>query len=200
MKILNLSAGSSIYTANVYLLTGEWNTLDDVNTLIDAGRDEAIIEKLEAASTGVGKRKLDQIILTHDHYDHAALIPRLKELYSPRVYAASANTDGVDHLLKPSTQLRAADQLCEIIFTPGHSSDSICIYCPQQGILFAGDTPLIIHSSHNTYEPAFIEALKYISRKPVKAIYFGHDKPLLSRCQEILEESYRNVREQRQQV
>ncbi|KPQ41224.1 MAG: hypothetical protein MPEBLZ_04229, partial [Candidatus Methanoperedens nitroreducens] len=61
MKIQNLSGGSTIYTSNVYLITGTWNAFNDVNTLIDVGRDPAIIEIINNASTGVGKKRIDQV-------------------------------------------------------------------------------------------------------------------------------------------
>ena len=45
MKVFNLTENSEVYTSNVYLVTGDFNALSDVNTLIDVGRDEKITEK-----------------------------------------------------------------------------------------------------------------------------------------------------------
>jgi len=39
--------------------------------------------------------------------------------------------------------LQVADRQFEEIHTPGHSSDSIYLYCPAEKVLFANDTPLI---------------------------------------------------------
>ena len=89
MKILNLTTDSKIYTSNVYLITGTWNAIDDVNTLIDVGRDPSVIDKINSASTGVGKRRVEQVVLTHGHYDHASLLPRIREVFNPVVYAFS---------------------------------------------------------------------------------------------------------------
>jgi hypothetical protein len=61
MKIINLFTKGTQYTSNVYLVTGTWNTLADVNTLIDTGRDPAILPTLMAASTGVGKNELSRL-------------------------------------------------------------------------------------------------------------------------------------------
>ena len=55
MKILNLTEKSNVYTSNVYFVLGTWNALPDVNTLVDVGRDPAVIEAIKNASTGVGK-------------------------------------------------------------------------------------------------------------------------------------------------
>jgi len=87
MKIINLTAHSRIYTGNVYLVLGNHNALADVNTLIDVGRDPQAISKLEQASTGVGKKRVDQVIITHEHYDHTGLLAEIKHEYQPKVYA-----------------------------------------------------------------------------------------------------------------
>ena len=50
MKIINLTEKSTVYTANVYFILGNWNALPDVNTLIDVGRDPQIIEKINNGS------------------------------------------------------------------------------------------------------------------------------------------------------
>ena len=89
MKIQNLTGNSSMYTSNVYLVTGTWNALADQNTLIDVGRDPSIIEVIQNAHSGVGKRKLDQVLLTHSHYDHASLLPQIIENFQPTIYAFS---------------------------------------------------------------------------------------------------------------
>ncbi len=75
---MNLSAKSKIYTSNVYLLTGDWNCIQDVNTLVDVGRDPSVIDEIYQASTGVGKTKVEKVILTHNHYDHTSLLPQIK--------------------------------------------------------------------------------------------------------------------------
>jgi len=46
MKITNLTADSKLYTSNVFLVLGEWNTIDDITTLIDVGYDLSIINKI----------------------------------------------------------------------------------------------------------------------------------------------------------
>lgn len=193
MKIANLSAKSKIYTSNVYLLTGDWNCMEDVNTLVDVGRDPHIIEEIYQASTGVGKTRVEQVILTHNHYDHASLLPNIKSVFNPRVYAYSSYLEGVDCFVKGGELIKVADRTCEIIYTPGHSNDSICLYCEEEKSLFAGDAGFIIRSVGGSYEDRFIEALEYICSKDIETIYFGHGSPLNQNCKEILLESLLNV-------
>ncbi len=194
MKIINLYQLNKIYTSNVYLLTGDWNTLEDLNTLIDVGRNPSIIERIDKASTGVGKQRIEQVVLTHNHYDHANLLSIIKKKYNPKVYAFSSNIDYIDEILAGGETLKIADRQFEVIHTPAHSSDSICLYCETEGILFAGDTPLVIRTKDSSYENSFIQVLEYISTKKIEIIYFGHGKPLTENCIKTILKSLDNIK------
>ena len=52
MKVLKLTGNTKIYTGNSYLVLGNWNRLDDVNTVVDAGSDGSIIHDIEEINTG----------------------------------------------------------------------------------------------------------------------------------------------------
>ena len=184
---------SMIYSCNVYLIRGDWNRIKDVNTLIDVGNDSAVIDRIRATPTGVGKKAIDQVILTHGHFDHAALLPAIREAFNPVVYAHSTFVEA-DRILEDWQTLRCGDRKFEVIRTPGHSSDSICLYCQEDGALFVGDSPVIITSTDGSYEENFIRALARICRKDVRAIYFGHGDPLLNDCNARLRSSLRNIR------
>jgi glyoxylase-like metal-dependent hydrolase (beta-lactamase superfamily II) len=194
MKIINLTRDSRMYTSNVYLITGTWNAIGDVNTLIDVGRDPSVIEKINEAPTGVGKRRVEQVILTHNHYDHTSLLSVIRQMFDPVVYAFSPSLAGVDHLLKAGDTLKVADRIFEVMHTPGHSSDSICLYCEADCLLFAGDTPVLISSTDGSYEEDFVHALKRLCLKDIRSIYFGHGDPLFDDCNARLRASLKNVR------
>lgn len=197
MKIINLTEESDIYTSNVYLVTGDWKTLDDKNTLIDVGRDPKIIEKITRSSAGVGKRKLDQVILTHDHYDHASLTREIKKIFSPTIYAFSDSKACVDIILRGKETIRVGDRLFEVIHTPGHTEDSICLFCEEEGVLFVGDTIPVIGRAGCSFDERFIHALFSISTKDVRAIYYGHGRPTFGRCNTIIENSIENIKQSR---
>ncbi len=197
MKIINLTEDSQIYTSNVYLVTGTWNALGDQNTLVDVGRDPSIIEKIQNARTGVGKRKLDQVVLTHSHYDHASLSEQIKESFSPRTYAFSNSQKYVDIILRGGETLHIGDRFFEVIHTPGHTQDSICLYCEEEGVLFVGDTPVIIRVPGSTYDDGFLQAMLYIATKDVRAIYFGHGRPMLENCNTAIRNSIMNMKKSR---
>ena len=194
MRISNLiQSKSMVYSSNVYLVLGDWSAIDDVNTLIDVGNDPAVLDQIALAPTGVGKQPIEQVIFTHGHFDHTALLPQIRQRYQPVVYAYSAFV-GADELLRDGQVLHCGDRYFEVIYTPGHSDDSICLYCQTDGALFVGDTPVIIRSTDGTYEDRFVAALERLCRLDVRTIYFGHGEPLTVNPRNALLSSLRNVR------
>jgi glyoxylase-like metal-dependent hydrolase (beta-lactamase superfamily II) len=189
MRILILENSGRIYTSEVYLVLGDTSRLEDVNTLVDVGQDPAILAGIERAPTGVGKWPVEQVVLTHSHYDHCVLLPQIRDVFHPKVFAFSPNIDGVDVLLHDGDNLKMGDSYFEIIHTPGHSSDSICLYSQAEGVLFAGDSPVVINSPDGTYEAGFLAALEKICARDVRSIYFGHGPPLTENCNGRLRES-----------
>jgi len=189
LKVINLTENPTTYTCNVYFVQGEFNSLNNMNTIIDIGRDKVIFEKFEEISKGVGKKLIDQIILTHNHYDHTSLLKTVKEIYSPRVYAFSLYLKGVDIVLKGGESILIGDKLFEVIHTPGHTQDSICLYCSENGFLFVGDTAVILKSSNWSFEENYVKSMEYLCKKSVSRIFFGHGPPLESGCNEKLSRS-----------
>ncbi len=189
MRVLTLENSGQLYTSQVYLVLGGASRLEDVNTLVDVGQDPAILASIGRAPTGVGKWPVEQVVLTHGHSDHCALLPRIREAFHPRVFAFSPNIFGVDRLLRDGDTIKMGDEDFEVVHTPGHSSDSICLYNEREGVLFAGDSPLLLTSPGGTYEAGFLAALEKLCARDVRLIYFGHGAPLGERCNQRLRES-----------
>lgn len=200
MKVLNLTENSRIYTSNAYLITGTWRSLADVNALVDTGRDPSIVEALWNARTGVGARRLSLVVLTHTHYDHVSALPLISEAFDPVVMAFSSSLPGVHHVLRDGEELRLGDRCFEVIHTPGHSSDSICLYCAENGSLFSGDTSLQIQNPDGTYEPGFINGLERLCRLDVRAIYPGHGRPTTALCNNTIKKSFDMVSKKKNSV
>jgi glyoxylase-like metal-dependent hydrolase (beta-lactamase superfamily II) len=193
MKIINLTTESKMYTCNVYFLLGDWKGVDDVNALIDVGRDPMIIDKIKELDTGVGKKRVEKVLLTHGHYDHAALLPHINDEFAPEVYSFHP-FEGVSHSLRDGQTLRLADRLFEVIYTPSHTNDSICLYCPEEGVLFSGDAPLMITARDASYHEDFVSALERIARRDIRAIYPGHGSPITERAKHLIYMSLDNLR------
>ncbi len=194
MRISNLTNGKSmIYSSNVYMILGDWNAIGDTSTLVDVGNDPTVIERIKLTHTGVGKHTVDQVIITHAHFDHTEMLEEVRAEFDPIVYAFSQYLTP-DVLLTDGQHLRCGDREFEVIYTPGHSNDSICLYCQTDGVLFAGDTPVVIRSNDGSYEDRFVWALERIAQKDVRAIYFGHGASLIENANSLLAESLRNVK------
>jgi len=195
MQIIDIKGTNNVYSSNVYLVLGEWKKINDVSTLIDVGSDPSIIDVLNKMNTGVGKKKVDQVILTHNHSDHMSILPLIIREYHPSVYAFSPYLEGVTHVLADGQTLLIGDQYFEVIHTPGHSSDSVSLYNASHQVLFVGDTSVVIRGMNgDVYEEDHIHALKRLCQKQVKAIYFGHGDPNFGNGQSLLIESLKNIR------
>ena len=193
MKVIPLRGNKTIYTCNAYLILGDWNRLEDINTLVDVGSDGAIIDEIEMTSTGVGKKAIERVVLTHNHFDHAGGLRAIKEKYHPRVYAFT-EMDGVDGLLAEGEILRLGDRDFEVVHIPCHSDDSVCLYCKKDRILFSGDTPLRIMTIGGSYSPGFVAALERLAARRIATIYSGHDLPITEGADDILRMTLMNVK------
>jgi len=193
MKVINLTENSKIYTSNVYFLLGDHNDLYDVNTLIDVGRDPLVIDRIKQMETGAGKKMVERVVLTHGHFDHTDLLPTIRNEFNPEVYAFHP-PDGMDRNLKDGQTLNLADKIFDVIHTPGHTNDSICLYCEQEEALFSGDSSLIINGSGGTYPKTFVRALEKIARRSITVIYPGHGDPIADRVKKRLYMTLDNVR------
>lgn len=192
MKIIPLKRNYSRYSCNSYLVLGDWNRLDDINTLIDPGSDASVLDEIQRLSTGFGKVPVEQVILTHNHFDHGGAVLALKERFNARVLAFTAGPD-VDDLLRHGQTIRAGDGVLEVIHTPGHSSDSVCLYAPSERALFSGDTQVRVDRIGETYLGGYVEALFTLASRDITTIYPGHGEPISSDCQELIVRTLRNV-------
>jgi glyoxylase-like metal-dependent hydrolase (beta-lactamase superfamily II) len=193
MKIITLKGEENIYTCNAYLVLGSWNRIEDVNTLVDIGADASIIDSLEMINTGVGKKPVQRVIFTHSHFDHAGGILEIKRRYAPEIMAFH-KFEGVDTVLRDGQIVQLGDRDFEVIYTPGHSDDSICLYCFEERVLFSGDTPLKILTREGGYSRAFIHSMERIVKKDIAVIYSGHDMPRSANIAAMLKTTLFNLR------
>jgi glyoxylase-like metal-dependent hydrolase (beta-lactamase superfamily II) len=192
MKVVCLNHNSAQYSCRSYLILGSWNRLEDVNTLLDAGVDGFVLEEIAGLATGVGKKPVEQLILTHEHFDHCAGTKFIKRKYSCLTMGFSAQKP-VDQVVRDGQILRCGDRNFEVIHTPGHSSDSICLYCKEDEILFSGDTQLLIKVPGGSYTIEFIQSLEKLASRRIAVAYPGHGLPIRGDVRKMLGETLRNV-------
>ena len=144
---------SNIVTAGIFSLDGQDFAVDN-NVWLVGDDDEVVVidaaHDVEAITAAVGSRRLAAVISTHGHNDHVNAAPEV----SARTGAAPVLLHPADQVLwqltwpdrRPDGVL-AGEQLIEIagtvlrvLHTPGHSPGSVCLYAPELGVLFSGDT------------------------------------------------------------
>jgi glyoxylase-like metal-dependent hydrolase (beta-lactamase superfamily II) len=106
-------------------------------------------------------------------------------------------TEGVGQQLVVGERLQLGDEDFEVLHAPEHSSDSVCLYSAKSGIVFSGDTPLVIRSTGGTYDERFELLLEDLVSRGVYAVYSGHDPPIIGNAQAMITESLHNIRKGR---
>ena len=192
MKIHLLHSPSAVYSGSAYLVLGDSNRLDDVNSLVDVGTDGSIVHAIAAIWTGVGKKPVDRVVLTHSHFDHAGGLSKIREAYNPEI-CACAMIEGVTRQLFHGDLLLLGDEWFEVLHAPEHSSDSICLYSARTGVLFSGDAPLSIRSPGGSSEEHFVHFLEDLLQRGVSAIYSGHDDPIVQNASSMIRETLENI-------
>lgn len=144
---------SGPFATNAYLVVCEKTK---ISVILDPAPNSAsfILEKIESEKLGI-----QQIWLTHSHWDHFADVGLLKEKLKASVLVhpldalnlKSPGSDGLplllsiqavepDYFLKDGQILSVGDLEFLVIHTPGHSPGGVCFYCPKEKTLFSGDT------------------------------------------------------------
>ncbi|MBM7517346.1 glyoxylase-like metal-dependent hydrolase (beta-lactamase superfamily II) [Nocardioides nitrophenolicus] len=142
-------------TSGTFSLDGEtfevdnnvWVVGDDVEcVVIDAPHS---VEDILAV---VGERRVKAIVCTHAHDDHVRVAPALREkvvapiLLHPDDKPLWELTHGGDagYLwdvdLADGQSLEVGGTTLQVIHTPGHAPGAVCLYAPDLGCVFTGDT------------------------------------------------------------
>ena len=85
---------------------------------------------------------IERILLTHGHLDHSAGARMFAESAGCAVQALDPSTSTEREGLVGGDVLELSGTEIHVVGTPGHSSDSLSFYLPQDGSLLTGDTVL----------------------------------------------------------
>lgn len=181
-------AGKGYYWANAYLVDG---------LLIDSGCAHSAHELLETIENG----EIRSILNTHSHEDHIGANgilqerwPEIEIMAHPSAIPVLANPHekqplqlyrrvfwgwpkpSVGRMVEDGALIETENYRFQVIYTPGHNPDHICLYEENQGWLFSGD--LFVGGKDRAIRVEYdiwqiIESLKKIAVLPLTRLFPG---------------------------
>ncbi len=191
------------HSSNVYLFAG------DYLTLVDPGNDYTIFAELE--KLGYNILDIKKIVLTHGHRDHCMGVfeflryPPVMENKGIEIIMHAGGPEEFKTLVAeagfPPTEVKGGEILnlsgfeWEVIHTPGHTIDGICLYHQPTGTLISGDT-VLPHAMEEADRSAggrldhYLHGLKQLMKKEVIHLLPGHGVPVAVTGKFTVEETY----------
>ena len=120
--------------------TNTWilRTGDESSVVIDPG--PLLEDHLQAVLEAAGR--VDLVLLTHGHADHAEGAARFAELAGCHVRALDPAHRLGDEGLADGDVVEIGELRVDVLGTPGHTSDSLSFWLPDEASLLTGDTVL----------------------------------------------------------
>lgn len=148
--------------------------------LIDVGEmSERLVHWV--IETGV---RLTGIFITHSHYDHNGGVAAYSERFPDvKVYGGSLACAGDRTIVvQGGEQLAVGETAMKVIALPGHTSDHLALYSPQDRVLFSGDALFAGSVGGTPSEAAKRDLITIIKEKVLSlpdgtVIYPGHGPP-----------------------
>ena len=117
MEIIKIVTG--VLEENCYVLKQNNTCL-----VVDPGDDYLKIKEV------IGEDKVLGVLITHSHFDHIGALRNFLTKRSVKVFKKSSTIE---------KEYEIGDFKFEVIYTPGHSKDSICFYFKEDKVMFVGD-------------------------------------------------------------
>lgn len=170
---------------NASLMTGP-----GTNTYI-VGRDEVIVidpgsmEPEHLARVGAAGR-IAAVVVTHHHPDHVAGALELAESSGVEIAASERFWDRLSltsagRRLSDGEAIEVSGVALEVLETPGHASDHICLWLGAERALFSGD--LVLGEGTSVISPPdgnltdYMKSLEKVRRLGPQRLYPGHFDP-----------------------
>ncbi len=141
-----------VVTSGTFSLDGE--TFDVDNNVWLVGDDDQVVvidaaHHAEPIIEAIGTREVVALVCTHGHDDHISAAGDLWDITRAPIWLHPADRMlwdvlyheiGPDHDLTDDTRLQVGGVELVALHTPGHSPGSTCLYVPDLGTVFTGDT------------------------------------------------------------
>ncbi len=95
-----------------------------MNALVDVGADGFILNEISHIYTGVGKKPVERVVITHEHFDHCAGLSEVIAKFNPEVYGFQSSSTCPRSPMLDGESIQLGDREFLVIHTPGHSEDS----------------------------------------------------------------------------
>lgn len=194
------------FSSNIYVILG------DYVTIVDPGNDYTAF--MDLFRLKFKPEDIKKVALTHGHPDHA--MGALELLRYPSI-VKSGGFELILHEAAPPqlsevaqqfgsrvTKVRGGERVelsgleWEVIYTPGHTIDGICLYHTPTKTVFTGDMAL----PHAVGAPDphaggslehYLFGLKALLRRDIENVLPGHGLPVAPGGRRVIEETYESV-------
>src|SRR5712692_9238628 len=162
------------------------------NTYLVGRRDPILIDtgiglpeyvpNLDGYLSERGWRQPSRVVLTHRHRDHIGGVAHLRDRFpglrvSKMIHRDAGLPDGIDDL-RDGQDVHGDGVTLVPIYTPGHASDHLCYYLPEEKALFTGD---VVLGGSTTVIPSddgdlldYMASLRRLQGLDVRRIYSAH--------------------------
>lgn len=194
------------FSSNIYVIRG------DYLTILDPGNDYTAF--MDLFRLGVKPEEIRKVVLTHGHPDHAMGVIELlryPSLIQRGGFELILHEAGPPPLKEVTTQfgsrvteVRGGETLelsgleWDVIYTPGHTIDGICLYHAPTKTVFTGDT--VLPQAVGAPDPSaggsldhYLFGLKALLKKDIETVLPGHGLPATPDGRRVVEETYECV-------
>jgi hydroxyacylglutathione hydrolase len=141
--------------------------------VVDSGWETGPIE---AAIRGTDAR-VRFVVATHEHFDHVSTVSELASKLGAKVVAHESSPIECDLRVRDGEELKLGGKKVRVLYTPGHTEDSICLYDGKE--VFTGD--MLFVGAIGRFEKERAEAMYtslhgvILRLPPSTVMYPGHD-------------------------
>lgn len=199
--------GYEEFSSNIYVIMG------DYLTIVDSGNDYTAF--MDLFRLNLKPEDIKKIVLTHGHLDHAMgavellrSYPSLREAGGFELIIHEAAPPQLKEVVQEFgsrvTQVRGGETLelsgleWEVIHTPGHTIDGICLYHAPTKTVITGDIVLPeAMAAPDIYAGGSLDhylfSLKALLRRDIENVLPGHGLPVALSGRRVIEETYEGV-------
>jgi len=206
------------YDSNIYIITGKNPTIIDTGTGFYSKEIGEVLKKILRPST------ITQIILTHEHYDHVGGVNDFISLSqgNAKIFAHKETSEklksgkssfaamlggsmpkvNVDIILNHGQQLLLGDEHYDVVYTPGHSTGSICLYSKTSHTLFSGDT-IFAYGDYGRYDlpggdfHELCSSIDHLASLTIRNLYPGHGDIIEGDGYTHIKKTFQNIHAER---